>query len=77
MLPACAPFYMGLAAGWGVLVSKYVEHSGAPCCLHHTASVPQCPLCSAYGSQEGWHPVESAGSCTVLLHHLPVMLVQT
>lgn len=44
MLPACAPFYMGLAAGWGVLVSKYVEHSGAPCCLHHAASVLQCSL---------------------------------
>ena len=39
MLPACAPFYMGLAAGWGVLVSKYVEHSGALRCLHHAASV--------------------------------------
>ena len=44
MLPACAPFYMGLAAGWGVLVSKYVEHSGALRCLHHAASVLQFSL---------------------------------
>ncbi len=36
MLPACAPFYMGLAAGWGVLVSKYVEHSGDDLCLSAT-----------------------------------------
>ncbi|CAL5225244.1 g8034 [Coccomyxa viridis] len=27
MLPACAPFYMGLAAGWGVFISKHVQHS--------------------------------------------------
>lgn len=33
MLPATAPFYMGLAAGWGVLVGKYVEHSGEPLSL--------------------------------------------
>lgn len=38
MLPACAPFYMGLAAGWGVFVSKYVQHSGMP--FSSQASLP-------------------------------------
>ena len=51
MLPACAPFYMGLAAGWGVLVSKYVEHSGAPWCLRHAASFLQRSGRSDHGSQ--------------------------
>ena len=27
MLPATAPFYMGLAAGWAVLVSAYIHHT--------------------------------------------------
>lgn len=29
MLPATAPFYMGLAAGWAVLVSAYIHHTAA------------------------------------------------
>jgi len=29
MLPATAPFYMGIAAGWAVLVGAYVHHTGA------------------------------------------------
>lgn len=28
MLPATAPFYMGLAAGWAVFVGTYVHHTG-------------------------------------------------
>ena len=28
MLPATAPFYMGIAAGWAVLVSAYIHHTG-------------------------------------------------
>jgi hypothetical protein len=28
MLPATAPFYMGLAAGWAIFVSSYVHHTG-------------------------------------------------
>jgi len=38
MLPATAPFYMGIAAGWAVLVGAYVHHTGArahiPCRTH-------------------------------------------
>ncbi|KAK9843528.1 hypothetical protein WJX81_007436 [Elliptochloris bilobata] len=29
MLPATAPFYMGIAAGWAVLVGAYVHHTAA------------------------------------------------
>ena len=29
MLPATAPFYMGLAAGWAVFLSNYIQHTGA------------------------------------------------
>lgn len=30
MLPATAPFYMGLAAGWAIFVGAYVHHTGEP-----------------------------------------------
>ena len=28
MLPATAPFYMGLAAGWAIFLSNYIQHNG-------------------------------------------------
>jgi len=43
MLPATAPFYMGIAAGWAVLVGAYVHHTGArvhiPCRTHVLARI--------------------------------------
>ena len=33
MLPATAPFYMGLASGWAILMSPYIQHTGADLAL--------------------------------------------
>ena len=45
MLPATAPFYMGLAAGWAVFLSNYIQHTGARMTWSASAPVPSTVRC--------------------------------
>ena len=46
MLPATAPFYMGLAAGWAIFLSNYIQHNGVVphrAVLHRISLLPPLP----------------------------------
>ena len=58
MLPATAPFYMGIAAGWAVLVGAYVQHTGA----RKTFPIPLMLDCLVCACVFGWKPVTRKGS---------------
>ena len=80
MLPACAPFYMGMAAGWAVFVGAYVHHTGenssyilvGRCTLAATlVARPPCLISSHLQSTLNWVFLAPSSSHDAPAHRQP------